>query len=94
VSSPDALSPGWVEHLAIHPDFQGRGLGQALMARAMAPGQPLQLWTFQRNDRARRFYERLGFAPVRFTDGAKNMECQPDVLYAWSGHVAASPHRG
>ena len=78
-----AHKPGWVDHLAVHPDFQGRGVGRALMARAMEPGQPLQLWTFQRNARARRFYERLGFAPVRLTDGSGNEEREPDVLSAW-----------
>ena len=51
----------------------------------MAAGAPLQLWTFQRNLRARAFYEKLAFAPVRFTDGASNEEREPDVLYAWPG---------
>ena len=26
-----ALKPGWIEHLAVHPDLQGRGVGRALM---------------------------------------------------------------
>ncbi|MDP9464580.1 MAG: GNAT family N-acetyltransferase, partial [Actinomycetota bacterium] len=42
----------------------------------------LQLWTFESNDRARRFYERHGFTAVEFTDGAGNEERWPDVRYA------------
>lgn len=43
----------------------------------------LNLWTFQRNRRARRFYELNGFAAVRETDGSSNEEKEPDVLYRW-----------
>jgi len=43
----------------------------------------LELWTFQVNDGARRFYERHGFRAVEVTDGAGNEERQPDVRYAW-----------
>jgi hypothetical protein len=51
----------------------------------MADGKPKQLWTFQKNARARRFYEQRGFTAVRFTEGEGNIEKEPDVLYAWSG---------
>ncbi len=43
----------------------------------------LELWTFQVNARARRFYERHGFVEVDRTDGGHNEERQPDVRYAW-----------
>jgi putative acetyltransferase len=43
----------------------------------------LHLWTFQRNDRARRFYEGRGFVLVRQTDGSGNEEKEPDALYVW-----------
>jgi hypothetical protein len=43
----------------------------------------LELWVFQRNEGARRFYERHGFELVRLTDGAGNMEREPDALYEW-----------
>ena len=43
----------------------------------------LSLWTFQRNAAARRFYERQGFTLVEATDGSRNMEKEPDVLYRW-----------
>jgi len=75
----------WINHLYVHPDHQGRGLGPELLAHATADGRPRQLWTFQRNARARRFYEQRGFQAVRFTDGQANEEREPDVLYAWPG---------
>ena len=38
---------------------------------------------FQKNTGAIRFYERHGFRLVKLTDGADNMEREPDALYAW-----------
>jgi len=43
----------------------------------------LQLWTFQVNDEARRFYGREGFVEVEHTDGAGNEEGEPDVRLEW-----------
>jgi len=74
---------GFVEHLHVHPDHQGRGIGGRLLAKAMAANDRLELWTFQQNTRARAFYEGRGFVAKRFTDGAANEERQPDVLYGW-----------
>jgi GNAT superfamily N-acetyltransferase len=81
-----SLSPGWLEHLYGHPDFHGQGIGTALLA--WAKRQPhaaggLELWTFQGNSGARRFYERHGFAALEFTDGAGNEEKTADVRYEW-----------
>jgi hypothetical protein len=52
------------------------------LAKQRSPAE-LQLWTFQVNAGARRFYERHGFVPVELTDGATNQERQPDVRYRW-----------
>lgn len=41
------------------------------------------LWTFQKNEGARRFYERHGFRVVKLTDRRDNMEQEPDVQYEW-----------
>ena len=79
-----SLSPGWVDQLYVVPDRLGEGIGRRLLdlAKDRAPGQ-LELWTFQVNARARRFYERNGFVAVELTDGSANEEREPDVRYAW-----------
>ena len=58
-----ALSPGWIDQLYVVPARQGRGIGSALVRRALERQaeegwEPLQLWTFQVNTRARAFYAR------------------------------------
>jgi GNAT superfamily N-acetyltransferase len=79
-----SLGDGWIEQLYVAPGHTGRGIGSRLVALAKER-QPagLQLWTFQVNVGARRFYERHGFTAVEMTDGAGNDERQPDVRYAW-----------
>lgn len=80
-----AMSHGdHLEHLYVHPDHLGRGIGGALLERAKArmPGG-FRLWVFQANAGARRFYERHGLRVVRLTDGAENEEKTPDALYEW-----------
>ena len=75
----------WVEHLYLDPAWVGRGLGDRFieLAKRRCPGG-LQLWTFQSNGPARRFYERHGFTAEEFTDGAGNEERSPDVRYRWT----------
>lgn len=80
-----AFRPGWIDHLYVHPDQQGQGIGPALLAKALEDGAPRRLWTFQANARARRFYEARGFEVEEFTDGAGNEEKTPDVRYVWRG---------
>lgn len=76
-----AFREGWVDQLYISPSAQGQGVGPALLAKALEDGAKRRLWTFQRNARAQRFYERHGFTAERFTDGSGNDEREPDVLY-------------
>jgi hypothetical protein len=52
------------------------------LAQRERPGG-LELWTFQANQGARRFYERHGFEAIELTDGSGNEERTPDVRYAW-----------
>ena len=66
------------------PDRIGRGAGTQLIESAKSSGvAALELWCFQANTRARRFYEARGFRAIRFTDGAQNEERTPDVRYRW-----------
>ncbi|RJT96897.1 GNAT family N-acetyltransferase [Arthrobacter frigidicola] len=81
-----SLSPGWIDQLYVAPEYWGRGVGTLLLghAKALQPSG-LQLWTFESNLGAQRFYKRHGFVAVERTDGAENEERAPDIRYAWSG---------
>ena len=73
-----------IRPLYSHPDVIGSGAGSLLLDAAKQSGvAALELWCFQANERARRFYEERGFRPVRFTDGQDNEEKAPDVRYRW-----------
>jgi GNAT superfamily N-acetyltransferase len=79
-----ALHDDEVDQFYVAPGDQRRGVGDAMLAHAkcLRPAG-LQLWAFQRNAPARRFYEARGFIAKKFTDGATNMEREDDVLYQW-----------
>lgn len=80
------IDGGWLEHLYVHPSRFGAGTGTKLFQQLAAEHpKGFQLWVFQQNVAARRFYERLGCALVRLTDGANNEEHLPDALYVWPG---------
>jgi ribosomal protein S18 acetylase RimI-like enzyme len=80
----EAIGDEVLEHLYVHPSAQGQGLGTRLLAEAKGRrAGGLRLWVFQRNERARRFYERHGFVCLRLTDGEDNEEREPDALYQW-----------
>ncbi|MGW0533300.1 N-acetyltransferase family protein [Streptomyces sp. NPDC003032] len=84
------LPPGEAELYAlyVHPAQYSTGVGRTLtqecLARCAAAGYTrLRLWVVEGNLRARRFYERAGFAP----DGAREPDeidgtPVPDVRYA------------
>jgi len=78
-----ARGDGWLNQLYVHPDHQGRRVGDALLAQAMDGVDELQLWAFQQNTRARRFYEKRGFVLAELTDGSGNEEKTPDARYEW-----------
>ena len=79
-----AFREGWIDQLYVLPTAQRRGVGKDLLRVAQNAFDRLQLWTFQRNASARRFYEGRGFALIRETDGARNEEKEPDALYLWT----------
>lgn len=72
-----------LDDLYVSPAWQGRGFGSALldMAKTLSPDR-LILWTFQRNQKARSFYEARGFRCINQT-GGDNEEGEPDVQYEW-----------
>lgn len=76
----------WIDHLYVLPRAERIGAGTALLNQAKASHRRLHLWTFQRNDRARRFYEERGFVLIRETDGSANDEKEPDALYLWEAN--------
>nr|WP_157330476.1 GNAT family N-acetyltransferase [Bradyrhizobium cajani] len=79
-----AFRDGWIEQLYVLPAAQGRGVGTELLRVAKEACDRLELWTFQRNAPALRFYEARDFALVEQTDGARNEEKEPDVRYLWT----------
>ncbi|HEX5825558.1 MAG TPA: GNAT family N-acetyltransferase [Candidatus Limnocylindrales bacterium] len=78
------VTPGELDQLYVRPDRLGEGIGRQLLdvARDRSP-DGLTLYTFQVNERARRFYERNGFVAEWLGDGSANEESQPDVRYIW-----------
>lgn len=78
-----ARDKDWVTALYLAPEARNRGIGRALLAEASVGRDALQLWCFQNNEGARRFYERHGFVVEEVTDGAGNDEKLPDIRFVW-----------
>jgi GNAT superfamily N-acetyltransferase len=78
------LDGGWLDQLYVGGAHTGRGVGSALvdLAKTHRPAG-MQLWVFESNVPARRFYERHGFVAVERTDGEGNEERAPDVRMEW-----------
>jgi ribosomal protein S18 acetylase RimI-like enzyme len=79
-----ALQGDHVDQLFIDPDAQGRGAGSALLDHAKRL-HPAGVWLFthQRNELARAFYEARGFRAVAF-GVSPPPESEPDVRYEWA----------
>lgn len=75
------------EHLYVLPELQKHGIGAKLLTAAQNAQPHLELWVFQKNLGAIRFYERYGFKCVERTDGSRNEEKEPDARYVWDKSV-------
>lgn len=71
-----------VREIVLRPDFQGRGIGSALLReaieRARARGVPVRLGTFHQN-RALALYRRLGFRETGRTANHVLLEWRPST---------------
>ncbi|MFI5802597.1 GNAT family N-acetyltransferase [Streptomyces sp. NPDC051561] len=78
------LDEAGIDQLYLEPERRGHGLGDLFVAKAkeLRPGG-LELWTFQVNESAHRFYLRHGFTEAERTDGSRNEEREPDVRFVW-----------
>ncbi len=72
--------------MALYAAKPGQGMGKALLDHAKAGRSSLELWTFQANEDARRFYAREGFREVEETSG-DNEEGLPDVRLRWESAI-------
>lgn len=56
--------------LYVLPEHHGTGIGALLLDAVLSPDSPAELWAAEANPRARRFYEKHGFAAdgARFVD--------------------------
>ena len=78
-----AMENEFIDQLYVHPRYQRRGIGNALLdfARSRCP-EHLWLYTLQSNLNARAFYEKNGFSAVKF-GFSPPPENEPDVEYHW-----------
>jgi GNAT superfamily N-acetyltransferase len=86
------LNGDTLTHLYVHPDALGTGIGHALFEHVQAVRPDgFDFWVFQRNERARAFYEAHGARAVELTDGSGNAERTPDVRYEWRPPAGPRP---
>lgn len=73
----------FVHALYVAKSARGQHVGLKLLRDAQMQEMALELWTFQANQGAQRFYLREGFHEVERTDGQGNDEKLPDIRYRW-----------
>jgi GNAT superfamily N-acetyltransferase len=74
----------FLDGLYVRADQKGNGIGSVLLDVVDATHPDgYELWVFQSNHGARRFYERRGLVEVERTDGSGNEEKAPDIRMAW-----------
>ena len=73
---------GMITALYLAADIRCRGVGRQLLDEARCDMARVDLWAFQANTAALRFYGRHGFVEVDRTDG-DNEEGLPDIRLAW-----------
>jgi ribosomal-protein-serine acetyltransferase len=78
----DSSQVGQIYRLYVHPTRQGTGIGRSLLDASLdglrrAGKQAATLWVLETDQRARGFYERLGWQP----DGARMDHPPTDVRY-------------
>lgn len=66
---PSLSEVGIVSYNAVHPDYRGQGIGTALINQVMnhlkeQGVRVLVVWTLEKDEPARRVYERLGFTEL------------------------------
>jgi len=82
-----AVKNNIIHSLYLAPSARRKGFGRAMLEHAKATTNCLELWAFQANDAAIRFYIREGFQEVERTDGAGNDEKLPDIRMMWERSV-------
>jgi len=74
--------------LYIGRDFRGQGIGAQIVQQLQREQPELNLWTFQANTGAQRFYRSHGFTELARTQGESNDEGLPDVQFQWQREAA------
>ena len=74
-------SATFIDQIEIVPEYQGRGIGTALINNVLARGRPVELDVLKVNVDARRLYERLGFRVTGETETHYNMRAEPAHSY-------------
>ena len=71
----------FIDQVEIVPDYQGCGIGTALIKNVLARGRPVELGVMKVNVDARRLYERLGFRVTGETATHYHMRAEPPASY-------------